>query len=90
MMATKSGNNRERSFEKAVWQFLDAQLRGNAPDVEELVSKYPESEHQIRQKITEFQKVNSLFACLVQADESDFEDEVAGLELVGDRELRNS
>ncbi len=85
MMATKGGNNRERSYKKAVWQFLDAQLRGKAPDVEELVSKYPEFEHQIRQKIKEFQKVDSLFTCLVQADESDFEDAVAGLELVGEK-----
>jgi len=85
MMATKGDNNRERSFKKAVWQFLDAQLRGKAPDVEELVSKYPEFEHQIRQKIKEFQKVDSLFDTLVQADESDFGDAMTGQDLAGQK-----
>jgi len=56
-------------------------LSGKEPDIEEFVSKYPEFEHQIRQKIKEFQKVDSLFDTLVQADESDFQD-IADAELV--------
>jgi len=82
-MATPDDNNRERSFNEAVRQFVEAQLSGYEPDIEEFVSKYPEFEHQIRQKIKEFQKVDSLFDTLIQADESDFEDTVTGRELVG-------
>jgi serine/threonine protein kinase/tetratricopeptide (TPR) repeat protein len=82
-MATISHDDRERSFEQAVWQFLDELLRGTEPDVKELVRKYPEFEDQIRQKITEFRKVDSLFDTLVQADESDFESTVTGHDLIG-------
>jgi len=82
-MAAMDDNNKERSFNEAVRQFVEAQLSGKEPDIEELVSKYPEFEHQIRQKIKEFQKVDSLFDSLVQADESDFADTVTGHDLVG-------
>jgi serine/threonine protein kinase len=85
-MATPNDNNREHSFKEAVRQFVEAQLLGKEPDIEEFVSKYPEFEHQIRQKIKEFQKVDSLFDTLVQAaDESDFEDTANGDELVGQK-----
>jgi len=73
-MATMDDNNKERSFKEAVRQFVEAHLRGTAPDIEELVSKYPEFEHEIRQKVKEFHKVDSLFDSLVQADECDFEE----------------
>ena len=82
-MATPDDNNRERSFNEAVRQFVEAQLLGKEPDIEEFVRKYPEFEHQIRQKIKEFQKVDSLFDTLVQADETDFEDTVTGQDLAG-------
>jgi len=82
-MATTNNEDREHKVEQAVWQFLDAQLRGSARDIEELVRKYPEFEDRIRQKITEFQKVDSLFDSLVQADESDFEDITDEYDLVG-------
>jgi serine/threonine protein kinase len=84
-MAAQDDNNRERSFKEAVRQFVEAQLSGKEPDIEEFVSKYPEFEHQIRQKIKEFQKVDSLFDTLIQADESDFEDMVTGQDLVGQK-----
>jgi serine/threonine protein kinase len=84
-MATMGDNNQERSFKEAVRQFVEMHLQGTAPDIEELVSKYPEFEHQIRQKVKEFHKVDALFDSLVQADQSDFEDEVTMIrdELVG-------
>ncbi len=84
-MATVDDNNRKRSFNEAVRQFVEAQLSGYEPDIEEFVSKYPEFEHQIRQKIKEFQKVDSLFDTLVQADESDFADAVTDPGLVGQK-----
>jgi len=40
-MATMDDNNQERSFKEAVRQFVEAQLSGYEPDIEELVSKYP-------------------------------------------------
>jgi serine/threonine protein kinase/Flp pilus assembly protein TadD len=82
-MATTNNDDREHEVEQAVWQYLDAQLRGSARDIEELVKKYPEFEDRIRQKITDFQKVDSLFDSLVQADESDFEDTVTMHDLAG-------
>ncbi|HUU18872.1 MAG TPA: protein kinase [Sedimentisphaerales bacterium] len=60
-------------------------LQGTAPDIEELVSKYPEFEHQIRQKVKEFHKVDSLFDSLVQAGETDFEDTETEPDLVGQK-----
>ena len=72
-MATTNNDEREHEVEQAIWQFLDAQLRGSDRDIEELVKKYPEFEDRIRQKIAEFQKVDSLFDSLFHADDSDFE-----------------
>jgi len=84
-MATKDDNNRERSFKEAVRQFVEMQLSGKELDIEEFVSYYPEFEHQIRQKIKEFQKVDSLFDSLVQADEGDFEDIATVRNLIGQK-----
>lgn len=72
-MTSAPNDDRARSFEEAVWQFLDAQLRRSAPDVEELVREYPEFEDQIRKKVDAFQKVDSLFDSLVRAEASDFD-----------------
>jgi serine/threonine-protein kinase len=85
LMATMEDNNQERSFKEDVRQFVEMHLQGSAPDIEELVSKYPEFEHQIRQKIKEFHKVDSLFDSLVRADESDFENVVVEPDLVGQK-----
>ena len=82
-MATMDDNNKERSFEEAFRAFVEAQLSGKEPDIEEFVSKYPEYEHQIRQKVKEFHKVDSLFDSLVQADQSDFADISDEYDLVG-------
>ncbi len=82
-MANASNDDRTRSFEEAVWQFLAARLRGAAPDVEELVRKYPEFEDRIRRKVDEFQKVDSLFDSLVQAEESDFDVAASAHDLTG-------
>jgi serine/threonine protein kinase/Tol biopolymer transport system component len=82
-MATTNNDDREHEVEQAVWQFLDAQLRGSDRDIEEIVKKYPEFEDRIRQKITEFQKVDSLFDSLVRVDESDFAEISDEYDLVG-------
>jgi len=82
-MVTKDDNNQERDFKEAVRQFVEAQLSGKEPDIEELVGRYPEFEDQIRQKVKEFHKVDSLFDSLVHADESDFAETVTGHDFVG-------
>ncbi|HUU17108.1 MAG TPA: protein kinase [Sedimentisphaerales bacterium] len=84
-MANASNDDRARSFEEAVWQFLAARLRGAAPDVEELVRKYPEFEDRIRRKVDEFQKVDSLFDSLVQAEASDFDVAASAHDLTGQK-----
>ena len=83
MMATTNNDDRERDFKEAVWQFLEAYLHGSTPDIEELVREYPEFEDQIRQKITEFREVNTLFDFLSRADESDFEGTLISENLIG-------
>ncbi|MHC4569093.1 MAG: protein kinase domain-containing protein, partial [Planctomycetota bacterium] len=82
-MANASDDDRARSFEEAVWQFLGARLRGTAPDVEELVRKYPEFEDRIRRKVDEFQKVDSLFDSLMRAEASDFDAATSAHDLTG-------
>jgi serine/threonine protein kinase len=84
-MAETIGDNQERTLKEAVRQFIDAQLQGQEPDIDEFVKQYPELEHQIRQKVQNLQKIDTLFDSLVQADENDFEDEVTVIrdDLVG-------
>ncbi|MHC4708378.1 MAG: protein kinase domain-containing protein, partial [Planctomycetota bacterium] len=84
-MENASNDDRARSFEEAVWQFLAARLRGAAPDVEELVRKYPEFEDRIRRKVDEFQKVDSLFDSLVQAEASNFDIAASAHDLTGQK-----
>ncbi len=74
-MAEQIDDNQERFINDAVQQFVDAQIEGQEPDLDEFVKKYPEFEHQIRQRISNVRKIDVLFASLTQADESDFEDE---------------
>ena len=85
-MTAMDDNNKERSFKEAFRQFVEEQLSGKAPDIEEFISKYPEYEHKIRQKVKEFHKVDSLFDTLAQTDESDFVETLTGRDFAG-REL---
>ncbi|MBL7187067.1 MAG: protein kinase [Phycisphaerae bacterium] len=82
-MAGPISDNQEHSLRKAVRQFIDAQLQGQEPDIEEFVRQYPEFEDQIRQKVRNLQKIDTLFDSLVQVDEGDFEDTATGCDLVG-------
>ncbi|MHC4707345.1 MAG: protein kinase domain-containing protein, partial [Planctomycetota bacterium] len=84
-MENASNDDRSRSFEEAVWQFFAARLRGAAPKVEELVRKYPEFVDRIRRKVDEFQKVDSLFDSLVQAEASDFNVAASAHDLTGQK-----
>ena len=84
-MAGSIGNNQEHSFRKAIRQFIDARLQGQEPDIEEFVRQYPEIEDQIRQKVRNLKKIDTLFDSLVRADESDFADALTELGLVGQK-----
>jgi serine/threonine protein kinase len=82
-MAEPAENNQENIIEQAIQQFVDAQLRGQNPDINELVKKYPEFEDRIRQRIQNFQRINGLFECLMQEDDSDFAPEISEHNLIG-------
>ncbi|MHC4483465.1 MAG: protein kinase domain-containing protein, partial [Planctomycetota bacterium] len=84
-MAGPIDNNQEHSLSKAVRQFIDAQLQGQKPDIDEFVEQYPEFEDQIRQKVRNLQKIDTLFDSLVQVNEGDFEDTATGCDLVGQK-----
>jgi len=82
-MAKSNSYNQEPALGEAVRQFIGEKLQGREPDIDEFVKQYPELEHQIRRKIRNLQKIDTLFDSLVQVDESDFEDATTGEELVG-------
>jgi len=84
-MAESIDDNQESIIKEAVQHFVDAQLQGQELDIDEFVRQYPGLERQIKQSIQEMQKIDALFDSLVQADENDFEDEVTGPDLVGQK-----
>jgi len=73
----------ENIVEQAVQQFVDAQLQGQKPNIDEFVKQYPKFESQIRQKIQSLQKIDNLFDCLMQADDSDFDNAINEYDLIG-------
>jgi len=82
-MSETNYNNQQNILDQAVQQFVDARLRGQQPDINEFVKQYPELENQIREKIRNLQKIDTLFDSLVQADESDFADITDQYDLIG-------
>jgi len=73
-MTERIEDNQERFIKNAVQQFVNAQMEGQEPDIDEFVKKYPDYGHKIKQMILNICKIDTLFDSLVQADESDFED----------------
>lgn len=84
-MAESPENNHENIVDQAVQQFLDAQLQGKEPNIDEFVKNYPGLEHQIQQKIEKIQRIDGLFSCLMQSDDSDFGETIAEHDLVGQK-----
>ncbi len=84
-MAGIIDDNQESTIEEAVRQFVDAKLQGRELDIDEFVKRYPGLEHQIKENIQELQKINTLFDCLTQAEDSDFEEMASGQYLVGQK-----
>jgi serine/threonine protein kinase/dienelactone hydrolase len=84
-MAEQIDDDQEKFMKDAVQQFIDAQIDGQEPDMDDFVNKYPEFKHQLRQKISNVLKIDSLFSSLVQTDESDFADTATGDDLAGQK-----
>lgn len=80
---TESEHNSENIIEQAVQRFVDAQLQGQRPDINEFAKQYPEFESQIKQRLKNLDEIDSLFDCLMQADDSDFGNAIEGHDLVG-------
>ncbi|MHC4426944.1 MAG: hypothetical protein ACYSYV_12730, partial [Planctomycetota bacterium] len=84
-MAGPIDDNQTHVLEEAVQQFVDAQLQGREPDIDEFVKRYPEFEDQIRKRIGKLKKLDTLFSSLVQVDENDFDAAAAGPNLAGQK-----
>jgi len=82
---TESEHNSENTIEQAVQQFVDAQLQGGKPDIDEFAKQYPECESQIRHRLQNLEAIDGLFANLMQSDESDFGDVIGADNLIGQR-----
>ena len=48
---TESEHNSENIIEQAVQRYVDAQLQGQKPDIDEFVKQYPDFEGQIKQRL---------------------------------------
>ncbi|MBN2588639.1 MAG: protein kinase [Sedimentisphaerales bacterium] len=75
-MTTPIDDNQEQIIEEIAREFVDASWRGEEPDVDKFVGQYPQFECQLRLRIQDIQDIEALFDSLVQADASDFEEEV--------------
>ncbi len=82
-MTEANDNNPESKLDATVLRFIEAQMRGDAPDIEEFVGQYPDLEQEIRQKIASLGMVDSLFDSLRLADASDFPTQEVSRDLVG-------
>lgn len=84
-MGTQRDNNQTNILEEALKKFVDAHLAGRQPDIEEFVKQYTECEDQLRERIRDLQKINTLFDSIVQTDESDFETAAPAQDLSGQK-----
>ncbi|MHC4495157.1 MAG: protein kinase domain-containing protein, partial [Planctomycetota bacterium] len=84
-MAGTIDDNQKRILEEAIQQFVDAQLQGGEPNIDEFAERYPEFEDQIRKRIGKLKKLDTLFSSLVQVDENDFGATAAGPDLAGQK-----
>jgi serine/threonine protein kinase len=75
--------NQDECIEEAVQQFVDAQLQGRQPDIDDFVKQYPDIEHQIRKRIQNIEKIDTLFDSILQVGENDFKDTVMNDNLIG-------
>lgn len=84
-MAESFENNQNDVLEKAVRHFIDAQLAGYDTDLDKFVKDYPGLEDQIMQRIHRLGEIDSLFASLMNGQDDEFGETIAGNELIGQR-----
>jgi serine/threonine protein kinase/Tol biopolymer transport system component len=84
-MAKRAHDNQNRMLEDLVQQFVDAQLQGQQPDIDEFVKRSPELEDQIRKRIGKLNKLDTLFSSLVRLDEHDSDAAATGPDLAGQK-----
>ena len=82
---TESEHNSENIIEQAVQRYVDAQLQGQKPDIDEFVKQYPDFEGQIKQRLQNLDEIDSLFDVLMKADDSDFGDSITESNLIGQK-----
>jgi serine/threonine protein kinase len=82
-MGTQRDNNRTNILEEALKKFVDVHLAGRQPVIDEFVKQYPECAEQLRERIRDLQKINTLFDSIVQTDESDYGGAAAEQDLAG-------
>lgn len=79
------GDSQRDAVEKAVEQFVEAQLDGRQLDIEEYVRQYPGMADRIRRRLRDLREIDGLFMGLMAADGSSFASSAAGHDLVGKR-----
>lgn len=78
-------DNQKSIIDNALQQFIDAQLDGRKPNIDDFVKEHPGLEEQLRQRIQNLQEIDSLFANLMQSDESDSGDVTGTDNLIGQK-----
>ncbi|MHC4536484.1 MAG: protein kinase domain-containing protein [Planctomycetota bacterium] len=82
-MAAQMNDNRIVTLKEALQQFVEKYLQGRQPDIDEFVRQYPQHEAQLKKRIQDLREIDTLFDSIFRAEEREFEDEVAGHDLVG-------
>ena len=78
-------DNQEQIIKEAVRRFIDARWQGQEPDIDEFVGQHPGLERQVKQGIQNAQRIDVLFDSLVRTNERDFQEAVAGHDLIGQK-----
>lgn len=84
-MAEPLSDSQREDLERAVQQFVDAQLDGQQPDVDVFVKQFPDLEGQLRQRIRSLQEIDGLFSYIVKVDQPGSGVPAMGHDLVGQR-----
>jgi formylglycine-generating enzyme required for sulfatase activity/serine/threonine protein kinase len=82
-MAEPLSDSQREALEKAMQQFVDAQLDGQQPDIDVFLKQHPDLEGQLRYRIRSLQEIDGLFSGLMEADAADLGAPTAEHELVG-------
>lgn len=84
-MPERLDDNQKSIIDKALQQFIDAQLDGQKLNIDEFTKQYPSLEEQLKQRIQNLQEIDGLFAGLMQTDEGDADDATGADNLIGQK-----